>query len=93
MNKGPMIWVHATVDGIADFTSVAMRRRETLEEAIGRGAVILINHHGGNYASNVWSETMDYYEVDAEEPLMDGRIPGANIRVSGTGTTAPRDGR
>ena len=82
----PMIWVHATIDGTNHLTSVVMREAETLEEAIGRGVVTILDEEGGTYASKVWSETMDFYEVETEGPLMDGRIPGANIRVSGTGT-------
>ena len=89
----PMIWVHATVDGTDHIVAVAMRERETLEEAMGRGACILLDEKGGNYASRVWSETMDFYEVDAKPPLMDGQIPGAIVRVSNTGTTPPRNNR
>ena len=89
--KGPMLWVHATVDGTSNYCSVAMRERETLEEAMGRGVCILLDEEGGGtYATEVWSETMDYWEAEAEPALMDGRIPGVKLIVQGTGINYPR---
>lgn len=76
MSEQPMLWVHATINDKALLVAVAMRDRETLEEAMGRGVVYLLDDSDGQYATDVWSETMDRFEMHRFDPLMDGQFPG-----------------
>ena len=83
--EAPMLWVHATIDDAKDrLISVTMRDGETLEEAMGRGVCYLLDAHPtATFASNVWTETLDEYEVELEPALMDGRISGAIVTQTG----------
>ena len=72
-----MLWVYGTHGDTEHKSSVVMRDGEGLEDAMARGcAYILDTIRGGSVLTDVWTETMDDYEFERFDPLMDGRISG-----------------
>ena len=76
-----LIWVYGTPVRGYDVgsemkTSVVTREDEPLGSAVARGAQYLLLDLNTNRLINIWFESMDFYEYERFELLMDGEFPG-----------------
>ena len=75
--RPPMLWVYGTHNSTEHKSAIVLRDGEGLEDAMARGcAYILDGIEGASVLTNVWTGTMDEYEYERHDPLMDGRFSG-----------------
>ena len=86
----PIMVVHGVVNGygtagdVETRAAVVMRAGEELEDTMSRGCgYILHAFPGATLVTKVTIETLDRFEFEADEPLMDGQIPGGILREEG----------
>ena len=75
--EAPMLWVYGTHDDTEHKCAIVLRDGEGLEDAMARGcAYILDGIEGASVLTKVWTGTMDEYEYERFDLLMDGQFSG-----------------